>query len=220
LPQGPRPSDKDQKAWAPLHYFVHSVAGTVIAMMNKLGTFKLQINYGVKSVSDYLFQYAISTLGCFIDTCDEDHASRYFESYQCRMVAETVLRGTFMSMAVCEKLDTAIVHAINSLTYNALHLSLVPVLQERVIQRLIQYEPLLGMATLGICMDAPVVSMQSIMQVGFPVSFLSIRACSPSCRLTFPGFLNPFFVECPCYTFPGFLNPFLLAAHERSGGHQ
>jgi hypothetical protein len=83
------------------------------------------------------------------------------------MVAETVLRGTFMSMAVCNKLDTAIVHAINSLTYNAVHLSLLPVLQERLIQRLIQYEPLLGMATLGICMDVPVVSMQSIMQVCF-----------------------------------------------------
>jgi hypothetical protein len=187
-------------------------------MMNKLGTFKLQINYGVKSVSDYLFQYVISTLGCFIDTCDEDHASRYFESYQCRMVAETVLRGTFMSMAVCEKLDTAIVHAINSLTYNALHLSLVPVLQERVIQRLIQYEPLLGMATLGICMDAPVVSMQSIMQVGLLNPFFVECPC-----YTFPGFLNPFFVECPCYTFPRRCDDtwiLILAAHERSGGHQ
>lgn len=74
--QGPRPSDKDQKQWAPLLYFVHSVAGTVIAMMNKMGTFKLRINYGVKSVSDYLFNYVTSTLGCFIDTGDENNASR------------------------------------------------------------------------------------------------------------------------------------------------
>jgi hypothetical protein len=65
---------------------VHSVAGTVIAMMNKLGTFKLQINYGVKSVSDYLFHYVTSTLSSFIDTGDEDHSSRYYESYQCRFV--------------------------------------------------------------------------------------------------------------------------------------
>jgi hypothetical protein len=171
--QGPRPSDKDQKQWAPLMYFVHSVAGTVIAMMNKMGTFKLLINYGVKSVSDYLFNYVTSTLGCFIDTGDENNASRYYESYQCRMVAETVLRSTFMSMAICEDLDTAITHAINSLTYNAVHLSLLPVLQERLIQRLIQYEPLLAMSTLGICLDAPVVSMKSILQVHIILLFLN-----------------------------------------------
>jgi hypothetical protein len=163
--KGPRPTDKDQKQWAPLHYFVHSVAGTVISMMNKLGMFKLRINYGFKSVSDYLFHYVMSTLGCFIDSSDENNASRYYESYQCRMVAETVMRTTFMSMAICENMDTAIMHAAKSLTYNAIHPSLLPVLQERLIQRLIQYEPLLGMATLGICMDVPVVSMQSIMQL-------------------------------------------------------
>jgi hypothetical protein len=37
--------------------------------------------------------------------------------------------------------------------------------QERIIQRLIRYEPLLGMATMGICMQVPVVSMRSIMQL-------------------------------------------------------
>ena len=82
-----------------------------------------------------------------------------------RMVAETVLRATFMSMAVCKNQDAAVVHAINTLTYNALHLSLVPVLQERLIQRFLRFEPLLGLATLGISMKVPVVSIRSIMQL-------------------------------------------------------
>ena len=145
-------------------------------MMNKLGTFRLRINYGVKDVSDYLFRHVMATLGCFIDPGEENNASRYYESYQCRMVAETVLRTTFMSMAVCENLDTAMVHAINSLTYNAMHPTLMPVLAERVIQRLVQYEALLGMATLGICLDAPVVSMHSIMQVRCPHASLCLLA--------------------------------------------
>jgi hypothetical protein len=63
-------------------------------MMNKLGTFKLQINYGVKSVSDYLFHYVTSTLSSFIDTGDEDHSSRYYESYQCRFVLSVSLNTT------------------------------------------------------------------------------------------------------------------------------
>lgn len=82
-----------------------------------------------------------------------------------RVIAETVLRTTFSSMASCKDQDSAVVHAISSLTNNAMHLSMVPVLQERFIQRAIQYEPLLGLATLGITMKVPVVSMKSIMQL-------------------------------------------------------
>jgi hypothetical protein len=163
--QGVRPSHLDQQQWAPLLYVVHSVAGTVIAMMNKLGLFKLEINYGVQSASVYLYNHELSTLKCFIDTNDEQNASRYYESYQCRMVAETVLRVTFMSMSVSKDVEEAVGHAISCLTRNAMHASLLPVLHERFIQRILQYEPLLGMATLGIELEAPVVSMQSMMQV-------------------------------------------------------
>jgi hypothetical protein len=81
------------------------------------------------------------------------------------MVAETVLRTTFACMATCRNQDEAIVRAINMLMYNALHISLLPVLQERFIKRVLQFEPLLGMAVLGITMKVPVVSMQSIMQL-------------------------------------------------------
>jgi len=79
-----------------------------------------------------------------------------------RMVAETVLRTTFMSMSVCKNQDAAVVHAINTLNYNALHLSLIPVLQERLIQRLLRYDVLLGMATLGISMQVHVLFLKSV----------------------------------------------------------
>ena len=93
------------------------------------------------------------------------HFRRYFACIVCRMVAETVLRTTFMSMSTCDSLESAITHAIFSLTFNSIHLSMLPVLIERYIQRIIQYEPLLGMVTLGICLKVPVVSMKSILQL-------------------------------------------------------
>jgi hypothetical protein len=82
--QGPRPGDKDQKLWAPFLYFTHSVAGTLVAMMHKLGMYRLRINYGVVSVTQYLYDYVTSTLKDFIDKDDESAASRYFSSYKCR----------------------------------------------------------------------------------------------------------------------------------------
>lgn len=82
--QGPRPSDKDQKLWAPLLYFTHSIAGTLVAMMHKLGTYRLRINYGVLQVSQFLYDNVTSTLNCLIDKEDESAASRYFSSYKCR----------------------------------------------------------------------------------------------------------------------------------------
>ncbi len=113
-----------------------------------------------------------TTLACFVDASDEANSSRYYESYQCRMVAETVLRATFNSMMQHEDLDAAIMHAMHSITYNALDLSLLPVLHERFIQRIVQLEPLLGMSTLGLMLSAPVVSMHSILQLmnGKPVT--------------------------------------------------
>ena len=146
-------------------YFVHSVAGTMIAMMHKLGMFRLRINYGTKAVSDYLFNFECEALACLVDKEDTPNQSRYFESYQCRMVAETVLRSTFDSMLHHDDLDKAMAHTIHSITNNAMDLTLLPVLHERFIQRILSYEPLLGMATLGLMLRVPVVSMTSVLQL-------------------------------------------------------
>lgn len=55
---------------------------------------------------------------------------------------------------------------------NALHMTMLPPLMERFIQRLIQFEPMLGISTLGIMLGVPVVSMRSILELmgGRPVS--------------------------------------------------
>ena len=114
--------------------------------------YNLRINYAVAEVIQYLYDKASSNLKCLIHEDDESAAPRYYNSFKCRylalpmscawllrlhlmqgypnrMVGETVLRTTFMSMAVCNSLDAAFIHAVNSLTYNAIHLSLVPVIQ-------------------------------------------------------------------------------------------
>lgn len=146
-------------------YFVHSVAGTMVAMMHKLGMYRLRINYGVKAMSDYLFNFECEALACFVDKEDTPNQSRYFESYQCRMVAETVLRATFDSMLHHDDLDEAMIYTMHAITNNAMDLTLLPVLHERFIQRILSYEPLLGMATLALMLRVPVVSMTSALQL-------------------------------------------------------
>jgi hypothetical protein len=42
---------------------------------------------------------------------------------------------------------------------------LLPPTLERFIQRLVQFEPILGMSTLGIILKVPVVSMRSILEL-------------------------------------------------------
>lgn len=163
--QGPRPTDEDQKLWAPLLYFTHAVAGNMVAMMHKLGMFKLRIGYGVKKVSDMLYNYETTYLACIIEDGALADVSRYYEAVQCRMVAETVLRATFSSMMVHDDLDDAMIYAMQSVTHNAVDLSLLPVLHERFLQRMIRYELLLGMSTLCLMLRVPVVSMTSILQL-------------------------------------------------------
>ena len=120
LRQGPEPNDQDQKEWAPFLYFTHAVAGSMIAMMHKLGMFRLRINYGVKAVLDHLCDHILVTLHCLITSDDERNSSRYRMGATCRAVADTVLRCTFMSMLYSKDVDAAVLHAINSLTCNYL----------------------------------------------------------------------------------------------------
>lgn len=60
--------------------------------------------------------------------------------------------------------DAAVFNAIRRLSYNAVDISLLPSLLDRVHQRIIQYEPLLAAATIGLCIDVPVVSILTIKQ--------------------------------------------------------
>jgi hypothetical protein len=89
---------------------------------------------------------------------------RYYESYMCRCVADTVYKTTFNKMLQAEKVYDAVYDTMRSLCYNALDISLLPSLNDRLLQRMIQFEPLLAIATIGLCIDVPVVSMLSIKQ--------------------------------------------------------
>ena len=75
--KGPKPTDQDQKEWAPFVYFVHAVAGSIIAMMHKMGMYRLRINYGVESVLTYLGNHILATLDRLISPDDERCSSRY-----------------------------------------------------------------------------------------------------------------------------------------------
>jgi hypothetical protein len=162
--KGDKPLDKDQKKWAPLHYFVPAVAGSLIAMTNKLGSWNMGLSPGVKAVSGYVFSLIHTRLRCLVSEYDENNASRYYESYLCRCVADTIYKTTFSNMMSSDKVNDAVYNTMRGLCYNALDISLLPSLFDRIIQRMVQFEPLLAAATIGLCIDVPVVSILSIKQ--------------------------------------------------------
>jgi hypothetical protein len=75
--KGDKPQDKDQRKWAPLHFFVPATAGSLVAMTNKLGSWNMGISPGFKLVSDYMYHYECRNLNCLITEYDENNASRY-----------------------------------------------------------------------------------------------------------------------------------------------
>ena len=75
--RGPKPNDQEQKEWAPFIYFVHAVAGSIVAMMHKMGMIRLRLNYGVKSILEHLCNHVGETLACLIVADDERNSSRY-----------------------------------------------------------------------------------------------------------------------------------------------
>lgn len=89
---------------------------------------------------------------------------RYYESYMCRCVADTVYKSTFLNMTSSKNVHDAVYNTMRSLCYNALDISLLPSLHDRFLQRVVQFEPILAMATIGLCINVPVVSMLSIKQ--------------------------------------------------------
>ena len=82
----------------------------------------------------------------------------------CRCVADTVYKTTYLDMLSSNHVHDAVFDTMRHLCYNALDLSLLPHLHDRLIQRLVQFEPILALATIGLCIDVPVVSMLSIKQ--------------------------------------------------------
>jgi hypothetical protein len=69
-----------------------------------------------------------------------------------------------MNMARRDTTTEAVFDTTRSLSYEAIHLGMMPVVHERLLARLIQFEPLLGMATLGLTLNVPVVPMHSLLQ--------------------------------------------------------
>ena len=75
--KGDQPQGKDQKKWAPLHYFVPTIAGSLVAMTNKLGSWQMALSPGVKHVSDYMLKHETENLKCLISENDANNMSRY-----------------------------------------------------------------------------------------------------------------------------------------------
>lgn len=95
---------------------------------------------------------------------EESNASRYYESYVCRTIADCVFKTTTMNMLIANDSNDAVYESVRMLSCGSLHLSLLPVVYERLISRLLQYESLLAITTIGIELDVPVISTESMFQ--------------------------------------------------------
>jgi hypothetical protein len=115
--KGDKPHDEDQRRWAPLHYFCYWIAGISVGMMNKMGSWNMLVDYGFKGVSDYLFNYEMSTLQFIMSEVDVNNASRYYESYMARCIADTTLKKTFVAMRRRDNTTEAVFDATRSLSY-------------------------------------------------------------------------------------------------------
>ena len=92
------PGEIHQKQWAPFLYFVPAIAGTGIGLCNKLGSWRLPINYAVKSACDFCFTVIQEHFKALMQPDDWRNASRYLENIKCRMVSHTLLKKTQQCM--------------------------------------------------------------------------------------------------------------------------
>lgn len=164
--KGSQPTDiAEQRRWAPLLYFAHALAGNVIGIANKSGAFTMAVNYLVVHIMDFMYKGFYNDIRCLVSEDDCNNASRYFECQKCRHVAKATLEETIRCMFEQGSEGTlfdAAVETAKRLTFNALDLSLIPALFDRFLQRLIKFEPILAICTVGLALEIPVLSLQSV----------------------------------------------------------
>lgn len=163
--KGNTPDDFQQALWAPFMYFVPGIAGTCIAISNKLGSWTLPINYACKGVCDMIFTVITQHLSCLIDDEDQRNSPRYFEGLKCRMVARTILIKTHQCLSHGQGLEDAQVKAVQSLNVDGMHLCLTVPLCHQLVQRLVKIGPLLCLSTIMPYLRLPVVSLRSVLQL-------------------------------------------------------
>lgn len=93
------------------------------------------------------------------------NSSRYYESSICRQVADSVNKMTMMCMLRNKTIDAAAAEAMRMVAYCALPMSQLPLVHERFILRMIRFKPFLAMATIGIELQVPTVSIGSVLQL-------------------------------------------------------
>lgn len=161
--KGPKCPPAEQARWAPFFYYSQAIAGTYIGIMNKIGVYGLDIDYGVKGIFKFLTKAADSGLRDFVSDEDKKNCSRYHECTLCRGVAETVWKTTVMYMLKSPNVDAVVFHSIRTLTNDSLHLSLVPPMLERYIVRAMRYDCFVAVATVGLELDVPVVDLDMLL---------------------------------------------------------
>ena len=69
--KGPPMTMIHKKLWAPYSYFVQTVAGTTVALSNKLGIWEIPINYNCQSIIDMCYSRICKSFKTFIDSTDQ-----------------------------------------------------------------------------------------------------------------------------------------------------
>lgn len=201
--KGPSPHASDRKKFCGVLCF-NTLLASNVAMMNKMASFNMDINYVVKAISDYCFRVILCNFDKMIFPEDSKSASRFLESLQCRAVAHTLVQRVTQCLIMTNDEHEAQVMAMQLSTWNALHMSMIPKMVLNLVERLIRLDSLFVIVTICEELSVPFVPIDYLLDFfsgkEIPeIHHLAIKNFIQSClqnhtfqpRIAKTGLMNP-----------------------------
>lgn len=162
--KGNVPTDIQQAEWAGFLSFTKMVAGSKVAMANKMGFFDIPLNYAAKGLCDFFNAVISEHLKVLMVPDDWKNFTRYVQSMICRKIADTILKVTYQCLCVTRDLWEAELEAVKRLSLNGLHPSVIPSLFCEVLERVMDYRKLLVISIAVPYIGIPVLKIDSVLQ--------------------------------------------------------
>jgi hypothetical protein len=162
--KGAVPSDIEQAEWAGFLSMTKMVAGTKVAISNKLGFYDIPLHYATKGLCDFFNAVISEHLKVMMVPDDWKNFTRYVQSMICRKIADTVLKVTYQCLCVTRDPWEAELEAVKRLSINGLQPSVIPSLFCEVLERVLDYRKLLVTSIVIPYIGVPVLQLDSVLQ--------------------------------------------------------